>query len=91
MQKRDQTDQMERDNRKKKDDIQREMIMSETELRKFASEKKSVDAELSRFKKNIDDLRSNMQKKQERIQKIEQDTKEKQSEINKLKKQLNSM
>jgi peptidoglycan hydrolase CwlO-like protein len=84
-----QADETEQDKRKKRNDLQREIIMSETELRKVANEKRVIEAELSRFKRDIDDLRSNMQEKQKRLQKIEQDAMMKQVEINKLKKQLN--
>jgi chromosome segregation ATPase len=84
-----QVNQIEQEKRKKRNDIQREVIMLESELHKVTSGKMSIEAEIARFKRDMDYLKSNMQQKQQQLRKMEQDMMMRQSEVAHLKKQLN--
>lgn len=84
-----QDDQTAEDKRKKGNDIQREIIMSESDLHKVISKKAIIEAELSHLKKNIDHLRSDMQEKQHQFQGVEQEIMMRQTAISQLKKKLN--
>lgn len=89
MQDYNQSDQTEQEKRKKRNDIQREVIMLESELHKVTNGKMAVEAELARFRRDMDYLKSNMQQKQQQLRKMEQDMMMRQSEVSHLKKQLN--
>ncbi len=84
-----QNTQDEQDRHRKINDLQREIIMSEADLKKVESEKIIIKAEERRLKKDIDHLRINMQEEQAKLQAVEQKIIMKQTEINHLKKQLN--
>jgi len=77
------------DNQRKKTDIQREIIMSEADLRKVANEKIAIEAETRKLKKESDNIRISLQEKQLRLRKVEQDISMQEMEIAHLKKQLN--
>ncbi len=77
------------DNHRKKNDLQREIIMSEGDLHKISNEKIAIEAEIRRLKKESDQIKINMQQHQERLKKLDQDIMMKESEIAHLKKQLN--
>lgn len=77
------------DNHRKKTDIQREIIMSEGDLRKVANEKIAIEGEMRRLKKESDQIRINMQQHQERLKKVDQDIMMRTADIAHLKKQLN--
>lgn len=78
------------DKNRKRNDLQREMIMAESDLHRVASEKMRVEAEERKIKKDIDHLKIALQNAQHRLQAIEQEISMKQTRIVHLKKEINS-
>ena len=77
------------DKHKKRTDLQREIIMTEGELRKFSSEKSSIEMEIRKLRKESDQIRIDTQQHQEKLKRIDQDVRVKTDEVSHLKKQLN--
>ena len=84
-----QNDPAEQEKHRKRNDLQREIIMSESDLKRVAAEKVTIEIEERKIKKEIDHLRISMQEKQKRLQVVEQDIMMREAEISHLKKQLN--
>ncbi|MDP1620152.1 MAG: hypothetical protein U0944_00190 [Candidatus Moranbacteria bacterium] len=80
-----------REKRRKMNDLQREMMMLEADLKKTVKEKTLIEAEERKIKKETDYLKIALQKSQIRLQTVERDIVIKQAEINRLKKQVNSL
>lgn len=84
-----QTDQTEADNHKKRNDIQREMIMLESDLKKIMNQKANINAEKRRLEKDIERLKLEFFDRQNKEHSFDQEISVKQEHIRRLKKQLN--
>lgn len=84
-------DQDEKERRRKMNDLQREMMMLESDLKKTIKEKTLIEAEERKIKKEADYLKITLQKSQGRLQTVERDIVIRQAEISRLKKQINSL
>lgn len=80
----------EEERHKKRGDLQREMIMLESDLKKTMNEKTVIDAEERKLGKEIDRLRMELQDNQKKKHLLEQDINVRHEQIGRLKKQLNS-
>jgi chromosome segregation ATPase len=77
------------DKHRKRNDLQREKIMAESDLHHVTNEKILIEAEERKIRKEIDHLKMDLQDKQHRLQAIDQDIIMKQSGISHLKKEIN--
>ena len=84
-----QTGASDQDKHRKRNDLQREIIMAEADLRKVSNEKITIDAEIRRLKSEMDHLKIDMQAKVQRLHAVDQDIIMRQAEISHLKKQIN--
>ncbi|MFA7209363.1 MAG: hypothetical protein WC120_03670 [Parcubacteria group bacterium] len=80
-----------KEKRRKMNDLQREMMMLESDLKKTLKEKTLIEAEERKIKKEADYLKIMLQKSQGRLQTVERDIVIRQAEISRLKKQINSL
>ena len=81
----------EQDRRRKINDLQREMVMSESDLKRIANEKILIESEERKIKKEIGQLKIALQEKQRRFRVVEQDIIMRQAGINNLRKKINSL
>lgn len=77
------------DRRRKIADLQREIMMTETDLKKVMNEKVVLESEERKLKKEIDSLRMELQDKERKTRSADQEINTKQAEISRLKKMLN--
>ena len=70
-------------------DLQREMMMVESDLKKFINEKVMLEAEERKVKKEIDSLRTQLQERERKVRTADQNIGIKRAEIIRLKKLLN--
>lgn len=70
-------------------DLQREMMMVESDLKKFLNEKVMLEAEERKVKKEIDGLRMQLQERERKVRVADQNINIKRAEIIRLKKLLN--
>ena len=77
------------DRNRKRNELQRESIMLESDLRRLINQKTLIDAEERKIKKEITRLKMDLQDRQKKIQNIERDIVLKQTEQIRLKKQMN--
>jgi len=84
-----QNDPAEQEKHRKRNDLQREIIMSESDLKKVVNEKTLIDAEIRRLKNEMDHLKIDMQAKVQRLHTVDQDIIMRQAEISHLRKQIN--
>jgi len=77
------------DKARQKNNIQRETIMVESDYRKLASEKASLDMEIRQLKKDEAHIKINLQEKQTRLGKLEFELLQMDTNLKSLKKKLN--
>ena len=85
----DQSDTDKQDKSRQKNDIQREMVMQESDMRRVINEKNQLEAEISAFKKEEAHIKMNMQEKQERLNKVDFELSQFEATMKGLKKKLN--
>lgn len=76
------------DKSRKRNDIQREIVMQESELKKKISEKAQIEAEIRKLKKDESRIRMEIQEKQEKFSKMDYELLQRENEIKHLKKDL---
>ena len=81
-------DQSDRDKSRSRNDIQREIMMQESELRKKLNEKILIEAEIRKFKKEIARIRVELQQKQDGFSKMDYEILQIEESIKSLKKKL---
>jgi chromosome segregation ATPase len=74
---------------RRKNNIQREMIMLESDFRKLSDEKAALDMEIRQFKKDEAHIKINLQEKQARLGKVEFELLQLDTNLKSLKKKLN--
>jgi chromosome segregation ATPase len=79
----------EQDKTRKRNALQRNIIMLESDLRKKTVQKELVFSELRRLKKEESQIRMNSQLKQEEMKKLEDDIRMMEMEISSTKKKIN--
>ena len=79
----------EQDKTRKRNALQRNIIMLESDLRKKTVQKELVFSELRRLKKEESEIRMNQQLKQEEMKKLEDDIRMMEMEISSTKKKIN--
>ena len=84
-----QDDQNDADVKRKRNDLQREMIMLEADQRKKLEEKTRLEAEIRAVKKEISREKVAMQERQTELKKIDQEIFQIDGEIKGLKKKIN--
>ncbi|MFA6382973.1 MAG: hypothetical protein WCX17_00945 [Parcubacteria group bacterium] len=77
------------DKARRKSEIQRETIMIESDYRKLANEKASLDMEIRQLKKDEAHIKINLQEKQARLGKVEFELLQLDTNLKSLKKKLN--
>ncbi|MFA6973386.1 MAG: hypothetical protein WC238_01425 [Parcubacteria group bacterium] len=77
------------DKSRQRQEIQREMIMTESDLRKVTKEKTDLDGEIRALKKEEDHIQMSMQDKKARLIKVEYELTQIDVKIKGLKKKLN--
>ncbi|EKE10789.1 MAG: hypothetical protein ACD_15C00202G0011 [uncultured bacterium] len=85
----DQADLDGQERHRKISDIQREILMIESDLGKLQSQKNVLDAEERKCKKDMDRLRVEMQEKENKIKVVERNIDMAREELMRLKKKLN--
>lgn len=78
-----------RDKSRKQNDIQRDIIMAEADLRKISQEKIALDAEIRALKKEDDRIRVTMQEKRARLSKVDYEITQAEAVVKALQKKLN--
>lgn len=76
------------DKNRKRNDIQREVIMQESELHKKIAEKTQLEAEIRKLKKDIERTRVELQERQERFSKMDYEILQMEESVKHLKKDL---
>ena len=77
------------DKARRRNDIQREIIMTESDLKKVAGEKTALDAEIRALKKDEDHIRMNLQDRKAKLIKVEYELTQIDAKVKDLKKKLN--
>jgi len=77
--------------RKKRRDLQMEVIMQESDLNKVVADKTRLEMEIRQLRKDMDRARINLQEKQQRLGKVQFDMMQKEEEIHKNKKKMNTL
>jgi chromosome segregation ATPase len=77
------------DKSRQKTNIQREMIMVESDYRKLANEKANLDMEVRQLKKDESHIKMSLQEKQTRLGKVEYELLQLDTTLKSLKKKLN--
>ncbi len=85
----DQSGQADQDKSRSRNDIQREIVMQESDLRKKLAEKTQLEMEIRALKKENARLKATMQEKQIHLEKIDQDIFQMDAELKSIKKKLN--
>ena len=85
----DQNNQTPEDRHKKRNDLQREIIMLESDLKKVINEKMTVDNEERKIGKDIDRMRMDLENLQKKAHLLTQDIGVREEQIRHLKKQIN--
>lgn len=77
------------DKTSQRNNLQREMIMKESDLKKVLAEKTKLEGEIRELKKDESRIRIEMENKQGQIKKIEQEAMMMEAELKNLKKKMN--
>ena len=77
------------DRKKQRRNIQMEMIMLESDMKKFVKERDVLDAEIRKLKQDGERIRVNLDEKRKRFDHVSQEVSIKEDEVKKLKKKLN--
>lgn len=77
------------DKARQRNEIQRDIIMAESDLRKVTNEKNALDVEIRELKKDEDRIRMNMQDRKSRLTKVEYELTQIDVKIKSLKRKLN--
>ena len=85
----DQNNQTPEDRHKKRNDLQREIIMLESDLKKVINEKMTVDNEERKIGKDIDRMRMDLENLQKKAHLLTQDIGVREEQIRHLKKKIN--
>lgn len=84
-----QNDDESRDKSRKQNEIQRDIIMAEADLRKISQEKIALDAEIRALKKEDDRIKVTMQEKRARLSKVDYEITQAEAVVKALQKKLN--
>jgi chromosome segregation ATPase len=74
---------------RQKAELQRQIVMADSELKKIIIEKEKMDMELRGLKKDEERIKMEIQQKQQDLKKIENDILQETNKVNDLKKNLN--
>jgi chromosome segregation ATPase len=77
------------DKKRKRNSLQMEIIMLESEVGKLTAERNNLDAELRKLRMDEERLRITMDEKKKRLEKVSQDIIGKEAEIKTMRKKLN--
>lgn len=77
------------DRRKKRTDLQREIIMLESDNRKILSNKNLLDAEMRKIRKDMDRMQITWDDKKRKFDRFARDLAQNEEDIKKLRRQLN--
>lgn len=77
------------DKKRKRNSLQMEIIMLESEISKLAAEKNSLDAEIRKMKMDEERFRLSADEKKKRFDFVDQSISEKEAEVKNVRKKLN--
>lgn len=77
------------DKSRQKNTLQRDIIMAESDFKKYNNEKMQLDAEIRQLKKDEAHLKVNLQDRQERLNKVAYELTQAETTLKGLKKKLN--
>jgi len=77
------------DKSRKRNQLQRDIVILESDYRKKASEKNVIESEIRRFKKQAAQAKVEMQVRQENLEKLDQEVFMMEADIKRLKKKMN--
>jgi chromosome segregation ATPase len=77
------------DKKRKRNSIQMEMLIKESDVKKFIGRKNLLDAEIRKLRMDAERLRIDLDGKQKEYKRMEQEIQQNEDELRHLKKQLN--